>query len=440
MGWRSFFGLVSVAGRGQTNTALPEKNELANSCFFTYTLNFHLCDAEHAARGECNTDFGLKAADYQRKLINYYWAGEIPQRHANSTVQAPPPLEEAYWIVGLPDNFQDRMLKECPGLLLHSYILVAESKLFVHEESHGHAFFAKAITLEKGLPAEARGLLMENWPIAAAVDSYQNNFVALKQRKPMSAEMVICRCRENMTWIQDLSFIGPQVSISVYEKCNERTDPGPLYAAGFANVEVIDLPDPEGFRQDECVAYLAHVLDRYQSLPDVTFFFQADADEHMRLSYLELVLRSIAQGTYSVPFLHLNTPRLVTMVSRCKRAAYYEVFGELPGELMSTYCCAQFAVERERIISRPRELYAKMMHMLSAPTPEECSDIPGHSTYCLMYETLWHILFGEKPFMPLREENPRLPAFLRVIDKEQESPLPKGSMYLEQVQNEPEWG
>ena len=25
--------------------ALPEKNELANSCFFTYTLNFHLCDA-----------------------------------------------------------------------------------------------------------------------------------------------------------------------------------------------------------------------------------------------------------------------------------------------------------------------------------------------------------------------------------------------------------
>ena len=46
MGWRSFVGLVSVAGRGQTNKALPEKNELANSCFFTYTLNFHLCDAD----------------------------------------------------------------------------------------------------------------------------------------------------------------------------------------------------------------------------------------------------------------------------------------------------------------------------------------------------------------------------------------------------------
>ena len=45
----------------------------------------------------------------------------------------------------------------------------------------------------------------------------------------------------------------------------------------------------------------------------------------------------------------------------------------------------------------------------------------------------------DRRYLPLREENPRLPAFLRVLDKDNESPLPKGSLYLDQVGDEPLW-
>ena len=46
----------------------------------------------------------------------------------------PPPLEEASWILDRPQAFQDRMLRDCPGLLLLSYVLIAEAKLYIHPE------------------------------------------------------------------------------------------------------------------------------------------------------------------------------------------------------------------------------------------------------------------------------------------------------------------
>ena len=74
------------------------------------------------------------------------------------------------------------MLRECPGLLLHSYLLVAEAKLYIHEPSHAHAFFQKAISMEAELDSEARGLLFENWPIQVAVDSYTRFFISAAAR------------------------------------------------------------------------------------------------------------------------------------------------------------------------------------------------------------------------------------------------------------------
>lgn len=160
----------------------------------------------------------------------------------------------------------------------------------------------------------------------------------------------------------------------------------------------------------------------------------------MRLPFMEVALRSIGNGAYDVPFLHLNTPRLVTMTSRCKLAAYAEVFGTAPAESPRVYCCAQFVVARDRILARPLEMYQRMFDMLGAESPDECADIKGHSTFCLMYEVLWHILFGEPESMPMREENPQLPLFLRAIEPDTTSNLPKGSFYLGHVGEEPQWG
>ena len=70
-----------------------------------------------------------------------------------------------------------------------------------------------------------------------------------------------------------------------------------------------------------------------------------------------------------------------------------------------------------------------MLDDQEAPKPF-CNDIKGHSTHCLMYEAIWHVLWGEPDVLPIRGENPDLPLFLRARDMDNESYLPTGSQYL----------
>merc|ERR1712194_192734 len=107
------------------------------------------------------------------------------------------------------------------------------------------------------------------------------------------------------------------------------------------------------------------------------------------------------------------------------------IFGRKPGQL-GTYCCAQYLVSRRRLQLPRKETYEKMLTMLDdreAPKPE-CGDIKGHSTHCLMYEKMWHVLWGEPDTLPVRATNGKLPLFLRAKDLENESNLPAGSQYL----------
>lgn len=138
-------------------------------------------------------------------------------------------------------------------------------------------------------------------------------------------------------------------------------------------------------------------------------------------------------------------------------------------------------IARERILANPLSKYKMMVDMLDerhAPKPE-CGDIEGtvtirrlldnklihlrileeeffgaalsvsrkqkrnhtkfhnklkgHSTHCLMYEVIWHVLFGEADVLPMRGENPDLPLFLRARDVSNESYLPPGSQYMTTV-------
>merc|ERR1719473_2401902 len=124
----------------------------------------------------------------------------------------------------------------------------------------------------------------------------------------------------------------------IYEKCGQEAEGQDAMREVFSHVEVTDLPDPPDLRRDECAAYLAHIINRYDGedtetgFANFTVFLQSDASDHLKPSFLEVALRSIGAGGYDVPFLHLNTPRLVTMTSRCKMAAYLQVFEERPEE------------------------------------------------------------------------------------------------------------
>eukprot|EP00392_Amoebophrya_sp_AT5.2_P002959 g2964.t1 len=123
--------------------------------------------------------------------------------------------------------------------------------------------------------------------------------------------------------------------------------------------------------------------------------------------------------------------RIVQNLTPCKRKIFEETFGRTPAAL-GTYCCAQFVVGRSRLMLPEKKIYDKLLAMLDdevAPKPE-CSDIKGHSTHCLMYETIWHVLWGEADLLPLRGENAELPLFLRARDVDNESYLPVGSQYM----------
>ncbi len=73
--------------------------------------------------------------------------------------------------------------------------------------------------------------------------------------------------------------------------------------------EIISVPcsDPEGFRQDECIAYAKYLYERYDSYPDHLMLMQSDPQDHLYWDYLNLVLESVAAGTSKqIPVIPLN--------------------------------------------------------------------------------------------------------------------------------------
>ena len=96
----TLFPTLSHAGKQKiTRVRLPAENELSNSCYFTYRMNFIICDqslsseeaAEAIKRGECHSDYKIMGSDYQ-------WVGEDWVYR-----EGVPPLEAAFWMIGMPE-------------------------------------------------------------------------------------------------------------------------------------------------------------------------------------------------------------------------------------------------------------------------------------------------------------------------------------------------
>ncbi|CAD7945776.1 unnamed protein product [Amoebophrya sp. A25] len=254
--------------------------------------------------------------------------------------------------------------------------------------------------------------------------------------------ILVCHCREDLDWLTGPDFVikkAPNLSVEllIYDKCKtpigEEKTKQYLATGLFTAVKSIPCDDLPGFRRDECVAYLKYLVDYYDNYPDLVMFLQSDVDEHAYWGYINLILESVASG-WRLPFVPLNGGRIVQNLTPCKRRIFEETFQRTPAAL-GTYCCAQYIVHRSRLMLTPLWRYEKLLKMLDdqeAPKPE-CNDIKGHSTHCLMYETIWHVLWGEADLLPLRGENPELPLFLRARDVDNESYLPVGSQYMSTV-------
>ena len=148
----------------------------------------------------------------------------------------------------------------------------------------------------------------------------------------------------------------------------------------------------------EAHTYLTHLLERYDSLPDITVFCQGHPFDHAPDFHARL--RALAEGTETVdPFLwygflddtddpfgrRLFVPWSKNPEGRELRTG--EIFVRLFGEPVPPFFHfrggAQFAVSRKGILSRPRDFYGLALEeTLTDPLAAHC------------FERIWDRVFG----------------------------------------------
>ena len=117
----------------------------------------------------------------------------------------------------------------------------------------------------------------------------------------------------------------------------------------------------------ECTAYLAYILERYSQndWPDYVAFLHDDAPRHIRPAFLNIAMQAIQRRTYDVGFLHLTHERYAATITPCFRTVYKMVFSEeLGNRLLSSYCCSNFLVSKNRILGQTEEFYQRLSDLI----------------------------------------------------------------------------
>ena len=336
-----------------------------------------------------------------------------------------PPFKEAYFIHDLPIEQRGQILNACFASVLLAELIVAEAYLFSGSESLANfTWFSEVWTHLNSLPAESIRAISLTWPLNSAVNRLN---MAVRQLAPtpppqdVTVSFVVCHCREPLDWLLILR-VPRNSSLLLYEKCGVDS----TAALSILGVEakytggIHVIPQRDGpVRGDECTAYLHYIQSHYDELPDYTVFLQSDPDHHLFYPYLSTALDGISAGHYTVPFLHLNYHRHYQTTTPCMRDVERLLFNLSqpvePLPLIGTYCCAQFIVARERILSRPLSFYTHALTLVDGTVPDICSPVPPkRSSHCYVLEYLWHVVFGEDRFLPFRPDDARLPSILRL--------------------------
>lgn len=390
------------------------------SCFSE--MNFGWCEYskfDPEAPPNC-PNYTFSIAMFQRKLERHYVSGLRP------------PLMEAFFLLRLPHVYQENLVSmDCPTPLIFAHFLVAELMLIAppwQDPSQGWTLYNQALDFAKAASPFQQHLMVAKpaaWPFKEAmaqVRRAQEAAAVAAERVDAglraSVDFVVAHCRESLDWIRErLARVPPGSSLYVYEKCGEMSALDHLRSDGpFEAVAVVPRPDIGQARGDECSAYLTHIVSRYDSLADFTVFLQSDPMDHLHFDFLDLVLRSIAAGTYTTPYMSVNGPRHLRTLTPCLQAVHEEIIGTNLTELIGPYCCAQFVVSRDAIRKNSQPFYSKMLGLVDGSRNVDLCGVVGtkRSTQCYGFEFLWHIVFGEPPDPPMREDDPRLPVALRL--------------------------
>ncbi|CAE7472535.1 unnamed protein product [Symbiodinium pilosum] len=252
--------------------------------------------------------------------------------------------------------------------------------------------------------AVANGDLLQShhingWPLVEGlrrVNALRASRVTGPETRAPVVDIVLCYCGrdERIDWLRGFHKLPWRnenrsaatvagVALRFYHKCGgsdqEREEETHRlldeWSSYFHTVEVRYVDDQ--VRADDCSAYLAYVVDRYDSLPEFAVFLHADAPEH--IPSVDLLMDSVFAASrgflpQDAGFVHLahNYVRHdcpgdtsgcldpdAPEVARLWRRVFHSSItpARIEGHL-NGYCCVQFLVRRERIHLRPKKFYA----------------------------------------------------------------------------------
>ncbi|CAE8629471.1 unnamed protein product [Polarella glacialis] len=401
--------------------------------------------------GAAPLEWRLTAWQFQEELLNFYREG------------SPPPLNTALFVTEtLPEAEQLQVLSECPGLVLASCMLMAKARLSAGDRKQAVYLVSRVLTLLADLAERAASLqhlkgtfvaqkpfrqrLLDNtgsvlgdeffaaaseaallvapgWGLEAAISDFLRDsqlMLHVEAHEALSTsaasascsagrlDVVIAHCNEDLSWLRSFS----DARIWIYHKCNPDL-------VGLPELPCVIAEQLPNFAM-ESLAYAIHMHRRHGDFASFTLFLQGKPFEHAPQNLVMDAVAAIRAGTYDVGFLHLNARRFLSGSSFCLRDLHLTLFGDstVP-EVFGSYCCSQFLVRRDRLLSRTQDVYARIVELLLGQVPLACMqddqyDNRPRIAVSALFEHLWHIVLGEDPVLPSRRSDRRLPVFARV--------------------------
>jgi hypothetical protein len=205
----------------------------------------------------------------------------------------------------------------------------------------------------------------------------------------MARHVVVAHYNEDLEWLHEIHSHCPQAHIFVYTKADPQNIPDASTLPPMA--QLIRLPNVGR----ESHTYIHHVLEHYETLPDFTFFTQADPFFHKRtISQLaQSYLMSKAQ------FFPPHPPNHLPGNWKCKLEGLRDSGGTIGDwwkfvfgtsypvrRSIKTAWNGIFTVHKNRILSRPPAFYERLLQTISHHVnPEE-----GH-----YFERTWGDIFTD---------------------------------------------
>lgn len=367
----------------------------------------------------------------------------------------------------------DSMYRSCAPAALTALLMKLES-IYFEEDAVWTALYAHYT--EQHHEAVANGALLQShhvngWPLVDGLRKI-NALRALRPpgepRRTTAVDLVLCYCGrgERIEWLHGFhrlpwrqedrsAVIRASVALRIYHKCgsvvdHEREEESQklikTWSSWFDTVQVRYVDDE--VRADDCSAYLAYVVDRYDDMPEFAVFLHADAPEH--IPTIDLLMDTVfaAARGYLPPeagFIHLahnyvrhdcpgstgmcTTPDAFEVAQLWRKVFQSSITPVMSEGELNGYCCVQFLVRRERIRLRSKDFYVRALSFFGAESYHALFPVgkvvwepdPRGRTPCQLNMYFWHVMFGEDLWLPRRHRDKRLPLFIRILNIEAEA-------------------